>query len=171
MAGNAPTSAVDQARVGALMNGRYHADREAFLDGCHRWAMFAIIILGASAFSDLMPDWAKHTAALTSAVLAAIDLVFDLSVRARNHAALREGYFQVAADLESSAKTASLAQADMMLLAAKEEPPYFAAHAIAENWATCAVLGPDVSAPCHVGGFKRVTRHLFRWAGTDFSIK
>jgi hypothetical protein len=107
------------------MNGRYHADREAFLDGCHRWAMFTIIVLGASAFSDLLAEWAKHTAALASAVLAAIDLVFDLSVRARNHASLRESYFHVAANLESDRISAAAAQGEMMILAAKEEPPYF----------------------------------------------
>lgn len=101
---------------------------------------------------------------------ATLDLVFNLSDRARTHAFLRRQYFVIAAALERPRANAAKAQADMLKLAAEEEPPYLAAHALAENWATRAVLGPSVPLPCRVGWLRRRLRHFIRFDGQDFGV-
>lgn len=168
MASQPPTTALEQAKVCALLNGRYHADREAWFDWCHRILMFGVILGGSSALLDIWP-WAKAGAALSAVALSTLDLVFNLSDRARNHSYLRKRYFAVAADLEGRRASASKAQADMMLLAADEEPPYYAVHALAENWAIQAVLGTAAKLPCKVGWFRKRLRHLIRFDQETFA--
>lgn len=111
MATHPTTSALEQAKVSALLNGRYHADREAWFDGWRRIFMFGIILSGSSALLDLVP-WAKAGAALLAVAFGAADLVFSLSDRARKHAFLRKQYFTVAAQLELPRASAAKAQDD-----------------------------------------------------------
>lgn len=168
MATHAPATPVEQAKVCALLNGRYHADREAWFDWCHRILMFGVIMGGSSALLDIWP-WAKAGSALLAVALGTLDLVFSLSDRARDHSYLRKQYFAIAAELEKPRASSSKAQAAMMLLAADEEPPYFAAHALAENWAVQAVLGPSAPVPCKVGWFRKRLRHLMRFDQATFA--
>ena len=160
---------VSAAKFDAYLNGAYQADREAYVDRWHRALMFGVIVLGASAVIDIMPAWARTVATMLTAVLAAADLVLDLSVRARTASFLRKGYFEVAAKLEEQSITPRAAHAEMLRLAAEEEPPYKAAHAIAENWATMAVFGPSKALPCKVGPWWRLTRNLMHYHGHNFS--
>jgi hypothetical protein len=160
---------IDAAKFDAYLNGAYQADREAYLDGWHRALMFGVIVLGASAVIDIMPAWARTIATMLTAVLAAADLVLDLSVRARTASFLRKGYFEVAAKLEERSISPQGAHAEMLRLAAEEEPPYKAAHAVAENWATTAVFGSSKPLPCRVGPWRRLTRNAVHYHGHDFS--
>jgi hypothetical protein len=88
-------------RCSYLMNARYHATREAFLDNVHRWFMFAVIMLGAGALIDIFPHPAapqgsvgpKELFAASTAVIAALDLTFDLSNRARTHSLMKTPVF------------------------------------------------------------------------------
>jgi hypothetical protein len=170
MATDEATGKVAAAKVTALLNGQYQADREAHLDWWHRIFMFAVIVLGASAVFELLPAWARLTASLATAVTGAADLMFDLSVRARTAAVLRKSYFEIAAALEAGEMNAQQAKTAMLRLSAEEEPPYKAAHAIAENWATRAVFGTGADLPCNVTRWHRITRNLFHHAGHDFGV-
>lgn len=170
MATDTASRAVAAAKVSALLNGQYQADREAYLDWWHRVFMFAVIVLGASAVFELLPSWARLSASLATAVTGAADLLFDLSVRARNAAVLRKGYFEIAAELEAGEMNAQQAETAMLKLSADEEPPYKAAHAIAENWATRAVFGTSAELPCNVTRWQRLTRNLLHYSGQDFSV-
>src|SRR5271170_3388341 len=100
---SAPTegpSIVDGLRCDLLMNARYHASREAFLDTVHRFLMFMIIILGAAAVTELVnAPWLKGAFAASAVVFAAFDLTADLSNRARCHALMKRRYFELLADL------------------------------------------------------------------------
>jgi hypothetical protein len=165
-----PPRAIKAAKFSALLNGQYHADREAHLDWWHRLFMFAVILLGASAVIDVLPQWARVTASIGTAAIGAADLLFDLSVRARNASFLRKSYFEIAAALEEGGIQPDKAEADMLRLAAEEEPPYKAAHALAENWATCAVYGGDEPLPCSVSTWRRLTRNVLHHAGHSFSV-
>lgn len=168
MATQPPTSALEQAKVGAFLNGRYHADREAWFDWCHRILMFGVIVGGSSALLDVWP-WLRVSASFSAVVFGTLDLVFNLSNRARTHSFLRKQYLAVAADLESPRASPANAQAEMMRLAAEEEPPYFAVHALAENWAIRAVLGPEASPPCKVGWLAKRLRHIRRYDQESFA--
>src|SRR5258708_11303151 len=100
-------------RCSCLMNARYHATREAFLDNVHRWFMFAVIALGAAALIDVFPRATapqgaiglKELFAASAAIIAALDLTFDLSNRARTHALMKRRYFELIADLVEGEKT------------------------------------------------------------------
>lgn len=168
MASDTSAEALNVARYSAYMNGRYHADREAFLDRTHRALMFLVIMFGASAFSSVVPQTvAPYFGALTAS-LGAADLVLNLSVRARAHASLREHYFSIAAQLEKSDLQVSDAQAKMTELSGKEEPVFYASHAIAQNWAFRAVYGGSDQLPCIIKRYHRVFAHLFRFSSTSF---
>lgn len=169
MASDTTARELNAAKISALMNGRYHADREAFLDGWHRWFMFAVILLGASALVETLPPSVRILASVLTAALGAIDLVFSLSVRARAHSYLREAYFEIAASLKAGSMNSTKAEAQMLRLAAKEEPIYCALHAHAENWATRAVIGFDKPLSCRVPFWKSFLRNVCRFSGSNFS--
>jgi hypothetical protein len=168
MAAN-PSPELEAAKFCAFLNGSYQADREAYLDGWHRLLMFAVIMLGASAVVEALPAWARITASISTAAIGAADLVLNLSVRARTAAFLRKGYFEISAGLEEGTLSAKKADAAMLRLAAEEEPPYRAAHAIAENWATGAIYGSNKPLPCRVSWWRRTTRHILKHTSHNFS--
>jgi hypothetical protein len=89
----AAKEAIEACTVSCLTNAQYHACREAYLDTIHRWFMFLVIAFGGAAITDILPQLTGTDAKLTTdllvaggAVLAALDLTFDLSNRARAHA-------------------------------------------------------------------------------------
>ena len=129
----APATELDARRISCLMNATYHAAREAYLDTVHRWFMFAVIALGAVALTDLFPKafefWGLHLApkeicAAAAAVIAALDLTFDLSNRARNHALMKRRYYELLADVHAGRKSPSDALVAIDEFASDEEPPY-----------------------------------------------
>lgn len=169
MAAKPPTTEIERAKVCALLNARYHADREAWYDGWHRILMSGVIIGGSGALLDILWPWTRGLASFAVVIFGTIDLVFSLSDRARKHGFLRKRYLEVAADLERPRANARSAQAEMMLFSAEEDPPYYAVHALAENWATRAILGSDVELPCRIGWFRRLFRHVWRFDEGSFS--
>jgi hypothetical protein len=168
VATHTPATEIDQAKVAAYLNARYHADREAWLDSCHRWLMFAVILFGSSALLDMAP-WARAGAAFLTVSMGAFDLVFSLSDRARSHSFLRKQYLAIAAKLELPKGSLAQASSEMLVLSGDEEPTYYAVHALAENWATRAVFGPGTQLPCEVSWFRGLLRHLFRFDRHTFS--
>ena len=171
MANNTSARKVNEIRFEAYTNGSYHADREAVLDRRHRWMMFLVIALGASAVLQPLGDRAASIAAFATAIIGAMDLAFGFSVRARNHAFLRKEYFRIASELVAEEITTDAARAKLTALAGEEEPPYRAAHAIAENWATRAVFGDALPLPCRVTWLQRRFRHWLLMTSIDFSAK
>ena len=113
-------------RIECLMNARYHAAREAFLHTVHRWFMFAVIALGATATMDLAPQNWGHIgiglSATLSGLIAALDLTFDLSNRARSHSLMKRRYFELLSDFAEGRKSAEEVQGCMNRFAADEEP-------------------------------------------------
>ncbi len=98
----AAATPVEAATISCLTNAHYHSGREAFLDTTHRWFMFLVIALGAAALTDALPrllysalgvsiDGAaiKEICAASAAIIAALDLTFDLSNRARAHSMMK----------------------------------------------------------------------------------
>ncbi len=75
----------------AERSARYHGARASFYDGVHRLSNFCVLILGSAALGSVMGDYdlLAGIAAATTAVLAAIENAFDVSGKARGHAALQ----------------------------------------------------------------------------------
>jgi hypothetical protein len=133
------------------MNAHYHASREAFLDNVHRWFMFAVIALGAGALIDVFPRGLesqgfvglKEAFAAGAAIIAALDLTFDLSNRARTHTLMKRRYFDLAADLREGSKTPNQAKACIDRYSADEEPNYRVVLLACYNLAQESVFGDD----------------------------
>jgi hypothetical protein len=131
----AAASPVDGARVSCLTNAQYHSGREAFLDTVHRWFMFTVIALGTGALIDLLPKdhvvpgtvlsiGLKELFAASAAIIAALDLTFDLSNRARAHAMQKRRYFELLGQLNAGEKTPDQVRVCIDQYSADEEPPY-----------------------------------------------
>jgi hypothetical protein len=162
-------------RCSCLMNARYHATREAFLDNVHRWFMFAVIMLGAGALLDVFPRameshgsvGIKEAFAAGAAIIAALDLTFDLSNRARTHSLMKRRYFELIADLVAGDKTEEQVEACIERFNADEEPAYHALIASSYNAAQEAVYGKEAYS------YKIPSHHLFcknfwRFGGTSY---
>lgn len=132
--------------------------------------MFVLIIIGSAAFSGLVDSHIKPYFGLITAALAAVDLVFGLSVKARDHGFLREKYFEISAQIEEGRLNANEARAQMMRLSSKEEPPYYASLAVAENWAHL-ILYQTERTDVELSNFDRLTRNLFRHSNANFVKK
>lgn len=163
---------IDKVRVSCLMNVQYHASREANLDSLHRWFMFAVIALGAGALADVAVKelpWVKEAFAAGAAILAALDLTFDLSNRARAHAMMKRRYFELMADLIEGKRSPSETRACIDRFGSDEEPPFRALLLASWNSAQETVYGDD--ALCyHIPRWHRSLRQVFRFSGTKFEL-
>jgi hypothetical protein len=160
----AAASSVDGARISCLMNAQYHSAREAFLDTLHRWFMFSVIVLGAGALIDLLPILrvgTKELFAASSAIIAALDLTFDLSNRARAHAMQKRRYFELLSQLNSGEKSPEQVRVCIDQYSADEEPQYKVLIFACWNAAQLTIYGNDahrIQIPVISGWFKNWLR-------------
>jgi hypothetical protein len=150
----ASATALEARTISCLTNAHYHSSREAYLDTVHRWFMFSVIALGAAALTDVLPrmlhalfGWAvdvgvvKEVCAAGAAILAALDLTFDLSNRARAHAMMKRRYFELLAALREGKKTPEQVGVCLDEFSADEEPPYRILYFASWNSAQMTVFG------------------------------
>lgn len=164
-----PSAEVKQSQHNALLNSRYHADREAFFDAWDRYITFGLLLTGGAAFLKIFGDAAQTTGAAVLTIFALARIVFEIGKKARLHSDLRRRYFEVSAQLEEGNTSPQEANAEMMRISGKEPPIYCAVHALAENWATTAIYSDEKKIPCRVGWFASVTRHWLRHESDGFS--
>jgi hypothetical protein len=93
--------------------------------------MFFVIACGGAAITDILPQLTGADAKLTAdllvasgAILAALDLTFDLSNRARVHAMMKRRYFELLADLRDNHKTPEHVKVCIERFSADEEPQF-----------------------------------------------
>lgn len=169
------TTGIRGIRVICLMNARYHAAREAFLDSVHRWLLFGVIGAGASAVATLALQfadyaWLNPAFGALAAVFGALDLAFDLSNRARGHSMMKRRYFELLADVEEGQKT--VAQADVCLhrYSAEEEPAYHALLMASWNVVQETVYGARIDQ--YVIPIRhRLLQNLWRFEGANYEFK
>jgi hypothetical protein len=174
-------TSIDAARISCLTNAQYHSGREAFLDTVHRWFMFTVIALGTGALIDLLPKehiipgtalsiGLKELFAASAAVIAALDLTFDLSNRARAHAMQKRRYFELLAQLNAGEKTPDQVRACIDQYSADEEPPYRVMIFACWNAAQLTVYGKEahcIDIPLVAGWFK----NWFRRPSASYDLK
>lgn len=154
------------------MNARYHSAREAFLDTVHRWFMLGVIVFGAAAVIKLFPQqhWVEAVLSALAALLAALDLTFDLSNRARAHSLMKRRYFELLADLDEEKKTIAEALACLNKFSADEEPVYNALLMLCWNAAQESVHGDDAEAKI-IPWVHRCVKNMLRLAGSNYPMK
>jgi hypothetical protein len=87
----------DSLYIECLRVTRYHEDRERYFARWHKFAMFVVVVSGTATFAN----WASLPwigAVVTLAGL--LDLVFDVSGKARLHASLRRRVYDIMAQME-----------------------------------------------------------------------
>lgn len=162
----------DGIRISCLMNARYHATREAFLDNVHRWFMFLVIALGAGALIDVVAreiPWARELFAALAAIIAALDLTFDLSNRARTHSMMKRRYFELLADYAEGTRSALETRACIDRYGADEEPAYHVVLKESWNAAQEAIFG-DAAHKYKIPWWHRLTRNLLRHGDAQFDV-
>jgi hypothetical protein len=116
--------------------------------------MFFVIALGAAALTDVAPrlleavfgrkidpSLFKEMCAATVAIIAALDLTFDLSNRARSHAMMRRRYYELLASVREGRRTVEEGRVCLDEYSAHEEPPYRVLYLTSWNLAQQTVFG------------------------------
>ena len=169
-------AAIDSCTISCLTNAQYHANREAWLDTIHRWIMFLVIAFGGAALTDILPKLTGADAKLTTdvliaagAVLAALDLTFDLSNRARMHAMMKRRYFELLADLRDEHKTPEHVRVCLERFSADEEPQFKVLFLTCWNAAQEAVYG-NTRHHYKIGFFSNLFKNWWRRPAADFQF-
>lgn len=157
-------------RLNLLVNARYHSAREAYLDRAHRWLMFGVILFGAGAFANVVgPRWQPFVA-LAPVLCGALDLVFDLSGRARSHSFMKRRYFELLAEFAEGRKSVLQANACATRFNAEEEPAFQALLKLCWNATEEAERGER--ANCYkISWFQNLTKNLLSHEAASFSHK
>lgn len=170
--GSSPREIAEGIKFSCLLNARYHASREAFLEGVHRWFMFVVILLGTGSFVNFAGRWmdsASEWFGAAAAVIAALDLAFDLSNRARTHSLMKRRYFELLADFDEGKVTPVQVRACINRFSADEEPAYQTLLQLSWNSAQEMVYG-DTALRLDIGWWDRFTRHVFRRGAKQYSL-
>lgn len=176
----AAATPLERITISCLTNTHYHACREGFLDTVHRWFMFLVIALGAAALTDVLPKLIFAATAITvdvglvkelfaagAAILAALDLTFDLSNRARAHAMMRRRYFELLAKVRAEKMSPAEAAVCIDEFSADEEPPYHVLHLVCWNEAQRSVYG-KLALQFPIGWWSDCFKNWWRRPGADF---
>lgn len=159
-----PLNERDAFLLECLRNARYHEDREWFFAFIHKCAMFVVVISGTAtfAFTRASPVFA---AVITVAGL--LDLVFDVSGKARLHASLRRRIFDVLAQAEDPSRDLAQLREQAVRVYADEPPCMHAVNAIAYNGAMTSFERPG-KYHLKIEWYHRVLRHFWAFATTKF---
>ncbi|HFD16300.1 MAG TPA: hypothetical protein ENJ38_08360 [Rhodospirillales bacterium] len=163
----AGTEDLQAIRFNVLRNALYHQARRRFLERVSRILNFAIIMLGTGAVAAAIPRFGVSAwIGVAVAAIGALQLVYDFSRRAAEHASLQRDYFRLLAEIEEkeTADPGDIARwrAAMLRLSADEPPVLKAVDAIAYNAAADAMELPEgerllvpmrVKAIAHLFGF------------------
>ncbi len=151
-------------KIRCLSSALYHEDRERFFAWLHRWAMFFVVASGTAAF---LPIKAEHPLLLTGIATFAglIDLVFDVSGKARLHATLRKQIYAVLADVGHI--DLKELERRLTLIYADEPPCMHAANAVAYNRAMVS-YGRPADALLTTGWRGSIVRHFWPFTHNDF---
>ena len=155
---------VEKLNSSIELSMRYHQRRRAFYERTHNVIMFLIVISGSTAFSDL----AVYSVPIATA-LAALDLVWKPSHRARDH----EMLFRRFSDLAIAVRTGDESEEnygkwkkERITIEADEPPVYWALANDCYNEVTRLTNSP--SDVVQIGRWYRWTMHLLRHAGIHF---
>jgi hypothetical protein len=154
----------DALRISLVRNAHYHEDRERFFARVHRVAMFIVVASGTASFAFVSAT--PYLAGIIT-LTGLVDLVFDVSGKARLHASLRRRIYDVLAQAEDESRTVAQLKEQAVRIYADEPPCMHAVNALAYNAAMLAYGRPQdrlfKMEPWH-----RFLRHWFSFASVKF---
>jgi hypothetical protein len=150
--------------IDCLRNARYHEDRERFFARIHRTAMFVVVASGTATFA-----WLKAAPYFAAVITLAglLDLVFDISGKARLHASLRRRVYDVLAQTEDPKRSIEGLREQAVRIYADEPPCMHAANFIAFNGAMDVLHRPH-AFKYKIEWYHRLLRHVWPFASTQF---
>lgn len=155
----------DAFRVKCLASARYHEDRERFFAWVHKSAMFLVVAFGTASLATIRN--ASPVLPILITLAGTIDLVFDVSGKARLHSTLRKQIYSILADAELPADDLASLERRLTLVYADEPAAMHAVNAVAYNGAM-ASLGRPEKYFLKVDWWPRFIRHLWPYAANSF---
>ena len=157
----------DRLRITLLRNVRYNEDRQAFFVTLNGLLNLGVLMSGTGVVATLTTrhqGWSRDIAILT-AVIGAVQLIFDFGRRQYLHESLRARFLGLLAKLREDNITEIRGEADAIY---SEEPPtYYAVDALAFNAAQKALRRPLETLKV-VTRWQRVFKDVRRFTDTDF---
>lgn len=157
--------AIEEFKINCLASALYHEDRERFFAWLHRMAMFVVVSSGTAALSPLKNDY-PHLIPTITTLAGLIDLVFDVSGKARLHAALRKQVYSVLAEADGCNSLPEL-QRRLTLIYADEPPCMYAVSALAYNRSMIS-FGRPPKFLLDIGWKANLVRHFWPFTSSTF---
>ena len=151
-------------QIRCLRNVHYHEDRERFFARLHKMAMFIIVLGAIATFAPIEKYW---IASLVIAFAGLVDLVFDVSGKARLHASLRRRIYDVLADAQDQDADLGKLFRRLIDIYADEPPCMHAVNALAHNSAYDFFDRPK-ELRMKMEWWQRVFRNVWPFPQTDF---
>jgi hypothetical protein len=154
----------DEFIIDCLRNARYHEDRERFFARIHKGSMFFVVASGTATFA-----WIRAAAFFAGIItlVGLLDLVFDVSGKARLHASLRRRVYDILAQAEDPTRSLDSLREQAVRVYADEPPCMHAANFIAYNGAMEFLHRPR-AFHYKIEWYHRVFRHVWPFPTTDF---
>lgn len=154
----------------------YHSIRQHWLEQCHRWALFVVIVFGTGSVGSILAGAPTEVAAALGCVpatMGALDLVFAFSDRAHHHNSLYRGFCELLGDIESEAPSDDLTRTwtkRLHMLFASEPPPYRALEAWCHN-AVCAMRNSPENQRLRIPYAHILLRNIFSFTGAEYRLR
>lgn len=137
---------LDGIRFDCVRGALYHEDRERHYALMHRAIMFVTIATSMAAIADPLRDlfpWTAVAFQFSAGLAAVVDLVWDVSGKARLHANLKRGAFELLADADENDADCAKLRIRITRSLADEPPTMHAVNAWAFNKAARTLGRPD----------------------------
>jgi hypothetical protein len=162
---------LQEVRFNALRSAYGHEDRESHYSFWHRVVMFFVTLAGTAAFASLVgeiPSLNPKYIVLAVTVLGLIDLVLDLTGKAREHDRHRYRFLDLYADAQvASEKDASKLNLELHKIYAGEPILPQSVNVVADNRAMRS-LGRDPDLMIHVPVLHGPLRHFCSRTSFDY---
>lgn len=162
----------DKERMRCERGVWYHDDRERFFARLHRFLMFCVIVLGASAGAELSQalGWfdAKYLG-IVAALIGAADISWDIAGKARLHAMLKREAVNILERIEAGEELKEIRIA-IARSQADEPPVMHAVNCMAYN-AVQRGNGRGEDTCVEITPWRRRLRHVFAFTPEDFPDK
>ncbi|MDB5596245.1 MAG: hypothetical protein JWM36_3206 [Hyphomicrobiales bacterium] len=170
---------LDDLRFEIIRGAMYHDDLERHYARLHRWIMFIVIFSGTAAAANMLPaqpilwwPWAEPSKpvlalllSLLSTLAGTVDIVWDVSGKARLHSSLKRQAYDLLADCEDADCDARQMRQRIVRTLVDEPPILHAANALAFNG---AAQNMDYRRRSRITPSQRFWRHWRAYDPTDF---
>ena len=154
---------------------RYHTARRAFFDAWHRWMMVGVLVSGSAAVASLNATFGTSrefstVLMLVPAIVGAINVVWGIAQRARDHEVLARRFYDLAKRInvmKADAATVEDWRRDILDIYGDEPTVYHALNAECHN-AVAQAIGADASQMQRVWWWQHKLRHWLRFSAKNF---